>query len=153
MCSGAHSYHNYKELIGHVCAFDPDRNMVLDNMWNEGKKKHLTVNKAWVVMGKKKDLEHLCLLLLCGIFVSSSLGVLNVWNNQALMYGIFDVWNNQASMFFLAHDVWIIQATVLDVLVKVQRPFFVLKDWKMDWYFPWSSEGWTDAFLLQMIGK
>ncbi|KAG2580640.1 hypothetical protein PVAP13_6NG359600 [Panicum virgatum] len=27
---GAHSCHNYKELIGRVRAFDPDRNMVLD---------------------------------------------------------------------------------------------------------------------------
>ncbi|RLM60910.1 uncharacterized protein C2845_PM14G08780 [Panicum miliaceum] len=42
---GAHSCHNYKELIVCACAFDPNRNMVLDNVWNKGKK-DLTVNKA-----------------------------------------------------------------------------------------------------------
>jgi len=50
--------------------------MVLDNVWHKGKK-DLTVKKALIVVGKKMDLEPLCLLLLCGL-VSSSLGVLDV---------------------------------------------------------------------------
>jgi len=56
---------------------DPNRTMVLDNVWHKGKK-DLTVKKALIVVGKKMDLEPLCLSLLCRICVSSSLGVLDV---------------------------------------------------------------------------